>query len=1007
MPKKRTTGRPVPVSDSHISDELRTEAVDSMYIVTVGASAGGLDALEKLFAGLPSDSGAAYVVIQHLSPDHKSMMSSLLSRHTAMPVIPAEDGMRVEQNRVYLIPPGFVMHLQGQSLRLTPKGTRSLVLPIDVFLHSLAKEHGERSIAVILSGTGSDGTRGAVAINEAGGFLLVQDPEDAKFDGMPRSAISTGLVDAILPVEALPARILAHLQAPQGERLEIKPAAEVDRLALQPDAALAAILHLLQQLCGINFEDYKPGTVLRRIERRMAVRQVHTIQAYLELLNQERTEAQTLSHELLIPVTSFFRDAEAYATLQNLVVHPLVASRETGQSIRVWCAGVATGEEAYSIAMLFLEAFEQAKRWPSLKIFATDVEQANIDTASTGSYPESIVAEISPERLERFFVQRGNRFVVKSELRQCIVFARHNLLSDPPFTKMDLVVCRNALIYLRNGAQDKVLRRLQYALGPKGCLFLGSSESLGELQRDFLPLSARHKIWQLLRPSGALLDLRRSAASPNPVSIPGTQALHSQRLRRIGHSVVDHGYAALLKGFGPPPAVLVNATHELIHAYGEVGPFLQIRDGQATLDIMRILAAPLVPVAAALLFKSAREGSSITSDAVRLQEGGEEAVAKGMVRLSALPAGEFDRQQYTLLVFERVNPSERSDARLSLDVGSETTERLTALEHELAATRESLVATIEELESTNEELESANEELQATNEEMMASNEELQSSNEELQSVNEELNTLNAEYEKKIDILNRINADLDNLTKVVATSTIFVDEDLTLVRFSPEAAKIFRLRDTDLGRSIEDLNHQLDYPELFNDLRATLVSGQMLSKDVPGPAGRYFMVRMQPYNIALTLHRGVVLGLVEVTELYQSLGRLQQVIDALDEHIAVLDSDGLILKVNRSWSESAPACDDVCGPHALPGQNYLEACQAAISPATGHWADQALAGVREVLAGRQQRFAMQYGIETATTTRCFALHASRLHGAQPGAVICHVDLPQGGCPPGGAAVLKP
>lgn len=987
----------------------RLSPVEPLRVVVIGASAGGLEALEKLFAGLSPELGAAFIVIQHLSPDYKSMMQGLLARHTRMPVIQVEDDMPIAPNQVYLIPPGAVMSFQRGRLRLTPKSASSLVLPIDVFLQSLASQNGRNAIAVILSGTGSDGSLGAVAIHEAGGLVLVQDPDEAKFDGMPRSVIDTGLVDHVLPVDVIPVRLSACLRLPpvaSGQGAD-RPSFDESASAPHPEAAFAGILHLLLQLGGIDFDEYKTGTVLRRIERRMAARQVTSIQAYFDLLNQDRAEAMTLRHELLISVTSFFRDPDAYQALASQVVDPLVANVEPGRCIRVWCAGVSTGEEAYSVAMLFLEAFDRAECWPSLKIFATDIEQGNIEIAAAGSYSESIAADVSSERLQRFFHHHADRFVVRSELRKCLVFAQHNLLVDPPFTKMDLVVCRNALIYLRNGAQDKVLRRLQYALGPKGCLFLGSSESLGELQRDFLPLSARHKIWQLLRPSGALLDLRRSAASPNPVSIPGTQALHSQRLRRIGHSVVDHGYAALLKGFGPPPAVLVNATHELIHAYGEVGPFLQIRDGQATLDIMRILAAPLVPVAAALLFKSAREGSSITSDAVRLQEGGEEGVAKGMVRLSALPAGEFDRQQYTLLVFERVNPSERSDARLSLDVGSETTERLTALEHELAATRESLVATIEELESTNEELESANEELQATNEEMMASNEELQSSNEELQSVNEELNTLNAEYEKKIDILNRINADLDNLTKVVATSTIFVDEDLTLVRFSPEAAKIFRLRDTDLGRSIEDLNHQLDYPELFNDLRATLVSGQMLSKDVPGPAGRYFMVRMQPYNIALTLHRGVVLGLVEVTELYQSLGRLQQVIDALDEHIAVLDSDGLILKVNRSWSESAPACDDVCGPHALPGQNYLEACQAAISPATGHWADQALAGVREVLAGRQQRFAMQYGIETATTTRCFALHASRLHGAQPGAVICHVDLPQGGCPPGGAAVLKP
>lgn len=973
------------VEDKRDSSASPSAAVDPMYIVTVGASAGGLDALEKLFGGLPADSGAAYVVIQHLSPDHKSMMTTLLARHTAMPVVLVEDEMPVEPNRVHLIPPGAVMHLQGLRLRLTPKGTRSLVLPIDVFLQSLAKEHGQRSIAVILSGTGSDGTRGAVAINEAGGFLLVQDPEDAKFDGMPRSAISTGLVDAILPVEALPARIMAHLQVPQGERLEIKPITEADRLALQPDAALAAILHLLQQLCGINFEDYKPGTVLRRIERRMAVRQVNSIQSYLGLLNQERAEAQTLSHELLIPVTSFFRDTEAYATLQNLVVEPLVASRETGQSIRVWCAGVASGEEPYSIAMLFLEAFEQAKRWPSLKIFATDVEQANIDTASSGGYPESIVAEIAPERLERFFQPRGNRFVVKSELRQCIVFARHNLLVDPPFTKMDLVVCRNTLIYFRPHAQDKALRRLQYALAPKGRLFLGSSESLGDLQTDFQILSARHKLWQVERPGSVLLGLERHVGAAHVTGIPPMRPSHGQRLRLLGSSAVDQGYNALLKAFGPPPSVLVNAAQELVHAYGEVSPYLQIREGQITLDISRILQEPLVPVAAALLFKSAREGASVSSDVVRLNapvvQPGQEA-AKLFVRLTALPAGELDGQRHTLLVFERVsnNISEQPSGHMTLDLSSETTERIEALEHELAATRESLQATIEELETSNEE-------LQATNEEMMASNEELQSSNEELQSVNEELNTVNAEYQEKIEILNRINADLDHLNKVVATSTIFVDDELTLVRFSPEAAGIFRLRDSDLGRPLGDLTHQLDYPDLLQDISAALASGQMLEKDVVGLDGRHFMVRMLPYSISTSGMRGVVLGFMEVT----ALMRLQDVVDALGENIAVLDQQGTIVLVNQAWNRFARDNGNADLVQSGIGSNYLEVCHAAALQGDSH-AQRAYDGLRAVLADERETFALVYPCDAPDQPRWFALRVHRLRGADPGAAVSHVDI---------------
>lgn len=986
MNKNKGSATFVPLAENGRVAAPSVEDGDPLYIVAVGASAGGLDALEKLFAGLPVDSGAAYVVIQHLSPDHKSMMTTLLSRHTAMPVILVEDDMPIEPDRVYLIPPGAIMHMQGRHLRLTPKTGRSLVLPIDVFLQSLAKQHGAHSVAVILSGTGSDGTRGAVAINEAGGFLLVQDPEDARFDGMPRSAISTGLVDAILPVDAIPGRIMAHLLALPGEALKAKPGLIGDEvLALPPDTALSAILHLLLQLSGINFEDYKPSTVLRRIERRMAVRQVYSIQAYLELLNQDRVEAQTLSHELLIPVTSFFRDAEAYATLQSQVIEPLVATRETGQPIRVWCAGVSTGEEAYSIVMMFLEAFEKLKRWPALKIFATDVEQTNVDTGSSGSYPESIVAEIAPERLERFFHQRGNRFMVRTELRQCIVFARHNLLSDPPFTRMDLVVCRNALIYFRAHAQDKALRRLQYALAPKGRIFLGSSETLGDLQSDFQVLSSRHKIWQLHRPGGVPLGLERQSGSPHRATgvFPPSRQAHVQRLRHMGHNAVEQGYGALLKAFGPPPAVLVNAAQELVHAYGDVTPYIGIREGQITLDITRLLQEPLVPVAAALLFKSLREGASVASDLVRLNGQADDA-ARLFVRLTAVPAGEIEGQRYTLLVFERLNAGASSGAHLSMDIGSETAERLEALEHELAATRESLQATIEELETSNEE-------LQATNEELMASNEELQSSNEELQSVNEELNTVNAEYQEKIEILNRINADLDNLTKVVATSTIFVDEQLALVRFSPEAAEIFRLRDSDLGRPLEDLNNQLEYPALIDDIRMALQHKRMLERDVPASSGRHFMVRMLPYEILATGRSGVVLGFVEVTNLHQALDRLQEVVDALGENIAVLDESGTIVMVNRSWVDFACANGNPDLVRSGLGTDYLGICREAASQGD-ELARQAYEGLRAVLAGERDTFALIYPCDGPGQLRWYSMRVRRLHGAHPGVTVSHVDI---------------
>lgn len=805
MPSSRPTPSPITAATPPASVAPRPTETETppqppakpLYVVAIGASAGGLDALEKLFASLPADCGAAFVVIQHLSPDHKSMMASLLARHTRMPVVMVEEDLPIVPNQVFLIPPGSIMHMDGRLLRLTPKNPRTLTLPIDVFFQSLATHHGDHAVGVVLSGTGSDGTRGAGAINEAGGFLLAQDPENAKFDGMPRSVIATGLVDAILPVEAMAQRIVAHITNQPA------PLSDADRqplgraLAVGPDAAMSGILHLLLQLGGINFEDYKPGTVMRRIERRMAVKQVGSIEAYLDLLNQDRAEVLTLRRELLIPVTSFFRDTESFDAVMRQVVDPIVAGKEAGQTIRVWCAAVSTGEEAYSIAMLFLEAFDQAKRWPALKIFATDVEQMNIETASAGVYPESIVAEVPPQQIERFFVKKGNSFVVKNELRQCIVFARHNLLSDPPFTKMDLVVCRNALIYFRSTAQDRALRRMQYALGPKGYLFLGSSESLGELQRDFQTLSARHKIWQVLRPTSLPLDMSRGTATSLAGLVSARRPVASSNLARLGSGAVDLGYATLLKAFAPPAAILVNASHQLVHSYGEVHAFLRIREGQASLDINRILPDALIPVAAALLFKCARENTSVTSDVVRLSLPPtlpEQEAHRINLRLSAWPAGEVEGERLTLLAFEPSSSADRADKPVPVDIGSETSERLEVLEHELAATRESLQATIEELETSNEE-------LQATNEEMMASNEELQSSNEELQSVNEELNTVNAEYQEKIDILNRVNADLDNLARVVSSGTVFVDEHLNLTRFSSDAAQIFRLRDTDVVTS--------------------------------------------------------------------------------------------------------------------------------------------------------------------------------------------------------------
>ena len=948
------------------------------HIVAIGASAGGLEALEKLFDGLPPDSGATFVVIQHLSPDHKSMMANLLSRHTQMPVVMVEQDMPIERNRVYLIPPGAIMHVGQGKLTLTPKNPRTLTLPIDVFFKSMAAHFGARSVGVVLSGTGSDGTRGAAAINDAGGFLLAQEPEDAKFDGMPRSVIATGLVDAILPVDQIGERLMAHItnQPIVNAAVALEaPAARV--LALSPEAAMNGILRLLLQLGGIDFQEYKIGTVMRRIERRMTVRQVTSLESYLGLLNGDRNEVLTLRREMLIPVTSFFRDTEAFEILGRQIIEPLVIKKQAGDTIRVWAAAVSTGEEAYSIAMMFLEAFDQLKRWPTLKIFATDVEQQNIETAGAGTYPESIAAEVSPQQLERFFVRKGNNFVVKNELRQCIVFARHNLLSDPPFTRMDLVVCRNVLIYFRAQAQERALKRLQYALLPAAHLFLGSSESLAELQKDFMPVSAKHKIWQMIKPLNLPLDVAKGANyGYTGVALSAVAA----RAPRLKSSAVDQGFTALLKAFSPPAAILVNSRHELVHSYGSVSQFLQLREGHASLDLNRILPEALVPVAVALLFKAGRTGVSVSSDRLKLSSADGEVQH---LRLSAWPVEEFEGERQTLLAFEQLQLPAATDTLTTLDVDSETSERMEVLERELMATRESLQATVEELETSNEE-------LQSTNEELMSSNEELQSSNEELQSVNEELNTVNAEYQEKIDILNRLNADLDNMAQAVAAGTVFVDEHLHLTRFSPDATHIFKLRDTDLGRPLDDLAHTLIYPELISDLGHTLKDGNKIEKEVRGINGLHYFVRMLPYSVPSSNVKGAVITFMDVTALHQA-SRLQLIIDSLSEHIAVLNSAGVITLVNAAWRKFAESNGDPLMAHSGPGVNYLEVCKE-LGDASDATALSAQRGVREVLEGRRPQYSLKYPCHSLTEERWFVMHVSAVGGGQPGAVVSHVNV---------------
>jgi two-component system CheB/CheR fusion protein len=979
-----------PVTDHPDAADLDAEAAQGeqkgRYIVAVGASAGGLDALERFFQGLPERSGAAYVVIQHLSPDHKSMMANLLARHTPMPVVTVEDGMKIEPDRVHLIPPASMMSIANNELRLSPKNPRGLTLPIDLFFTALAREFGKYAIGVVLSGTGSDGTRGAVAINDAGGFLLAQEPETAKFDGMPRSAIATGLVDAILPPEELGPRVLDHIS--QVSRISVRGTRAA--VGYDKDSALEETMHLLYHQGGINFREYKPATVMRRIERRMQVRHVPDLENYARLLDGDRTELNALRRELLIPVTNFFRDPEAFETLAQNAIQTIVQERGEAQSIRAWVPGASTGEEAYSIAILFAEAFDRCKRWPNFKLFATDVEQHNVDVGSAGVFSEAITAEVSPERLERWFYKRGNHFVVKNEIRQSIVFARHNLLEDPPFTRMDLVSCRNLLIYFRSEAQERALRRLQYALAPGGFLFLGSSETLAGLQTDFTSVSSKYKIYRILRHVSLPLDSSSSslgrfspmAGKPRAVAKPG---------RGMTDAVaIDAGQSVLLRSYAPN-TLLLNSNNELLHVFGDVGRYLRFSEGAVSLDLPKLLPQQIAPVAQALLHKAMRGNEPFRSDllSVQLPDGETERL-----RLVVRQVQIEQREPYLLLSFEpqvvevgaASTGTTATGGMETMNLDRETADRVETLERELAATRESLQATIEELET-------ANEELQATNEELMASNEELQSSNEELQSVNEELYTVNAENQEKIEILNRLNADLDGMAKAAAIATVFVDSDLRLTRFTPEATGLFKIRDGDLGRHIDDFSNLLNYPTFIEELRKTIISGEMLQREITAVNGRIYLVRVLPYAVRRGDPRGAVATFIDITTLHD-IKRLQAVLDSLPESVAVLDSLGKITMVNDAWRKFARNAGDTDLQQHGIGSNYLDACETDDENRDAQFARDARSGIESVLSGDKSDFSMEYKCCLDKKNHTFVMHVSPIRHPAGGLIISHVDLTQ-------------
>ena len=882
------------------------------FVVGIGASAGGLDPLVRFFDNLPKATGMAFVIVQHLSPDFKSLMDELLARHTPLPIHLVEDGMPVEADHVYLIPAKKEMIVSGGRLLLSERDRQQeLTLPIDVFFRSLAQDRGAGAVAIVMSGGGSDGSRGIRHVREAGGLVLAQDLESAQFDGMPKAAIDTGAVHLTLPPQDMPRALLDHA----GHRSATVSRASAEKP--REPRGLEAVYRVLESEFGIDFNHYKPSTVTRRIERRLALAQSQNIDEYLARLRSERDELDALYRDLLIGVTRFFRDPEAFDLLEQQILPALLTREPRGAPIRLWVAGCATGEEAYSLAILLQELMAVHGERP-VKIFATDVHRGSLDRAALAAYDEDAVSGVSPERLARYFTQVGHMYQVVPELRQMIVFAQHNVITDAPFTRLDLISCRNLLIYLQPPAQQRILSFFHFALAQNGVLFLGPSESLGPLADGFEIVD---KHWQLYRKGAEVrtpVDMRQRPAAPPPgarVTVPTVVPTARHSLGQL-LSVYD----ALLEE-ALPPSLIVTDDGELVHALGGGARFLRVRDGRQSLDVQDLVDADLKMILIGGIKRALGERTPVVFNGVRVEA--DDRVYRVTIRTIAVrPAS----GRHLIVSFESEKPDGRPAPQppIQIDVDQVSQQQLAALEAELGTTKESLQAAIEQLEASNEE-------LQASNEELQASNEELQSTNEELQSVNEELYTVNAEYQRKIAELTELTNDMDNLLASTEVGTIFLDGELRIRKFTPQVAGTFGLLAHDVGRPIETFAHKLDYPELVADLRRVLASGRPVEHDLVDPSGRSFFLRLLPYR-AKGAAAGVVLTLIDVSglkaaedALFHERYLLNSLLRSVPDAIYFKDTRGRFIRFNHAMAARLGLSDpaDAIGKTAfdLPDQN--------------------------------------------------------------------------------------
>lgn len=823
---------------------------DGPRIVGLGASAGGLEALELFLGKTPQRSGLAFIVVQHLDPTQKALLPELLQRITPMRVCEAEQGMRIEANHVYVIPPNTELSVVDGVLHLArPTEPRGLRLPINVLFSSLASSQGERAVAVILSGMGSDGTLGLQAVKAVGGLTAVQEPRTAQFDSMPWSAIRSGSADIVAPPEELPVRILDCLARLQGGMAQ-EPHIEAEE-SQHPGQQ---ILSLLQSHTRHDFSLYKPSTLQRRIGRRMAIHNVHTQTQYAEFLAHNPQEIDLLFKELLIGVTSFFRDVPVWEHLGRVAVPELLARRPAGHKFRIWSVGCSTGEEAYSLAMIFTEAAQALNKSQqfALQIFSSDLSPDAIATARRGQYPLSIKDQLSPERLERFFTAHDTYYQIRQNIRDTVLFAQHDVVLDPPFTRLDFIVCRNLLIYFDALLQRRLIPLFHYSLLPGGMLLLGSSETIGRFHQLFSPMQTKLRLYMrqdkvtigkpdyMLHTFPPLSRLNKE----NPVSPPNTPTHANDRLQAAADQVLLQVYA--------PAAVVVNRDGDIVYISGRTGKYLEPAAGKANWNFHAMVREGLRGPLMLALKNAAAQATPVQLTGLQISS------TEGLVDVTVQLLREGALRDMTMIIFRDV-----TDMRVGISKPESVTDAsysvaLQQYQHEIQNLRE-------EARASREELQSSNEELQSTNEELQSANEELTTSKEEMQSMNEELQTINTELQSKLDDLALAQSDLQNTLNSIEIAVLFLDQNLNVRRYTDRAARIINLRETDIGRPLSDLTTTLQYPAIHDDAHQTLRTLVFSEKEIPTDDGRWFVVRIMPYRRLDNMIDGVVITLVDIT----------------------------------------------------------------------------------------------------------------------------------------------